>query len=78
MMFFSEAVSRSRFPFPLILRGRQRRRIILSLSKDRRARGNARRAGPRSFEASLRSAPQDEGGALQSVKIGTYGDRRRA
>ncbi|GEM_PF-6205523 len=80
MMFCNHVIAQSRFPFSLILRSRQRRRIILSLSKDRRA-GKKRTAhlpSPSSFEASLRSAPQDDGEALQSVKIETYGVRRRA
>jgi len=76
MMFFNETVSRSGFPFPLIPRSRQRRRIILSLSKDRRAREKHTARLPSSFEASLRSAPQDEGEALRSVKMATYGGRR--
>ncbi len=78
MMFCNHVIAQSRFPFSLILRSRQRRRIILSLSKDRRV-GKKRTAHlPSSFEAWLRSAPQDDGEALQSVKIGTYGVRRRA
>ncbi len=78
MMFCNHVIAQSRFSFSLILRSRQRRRNILSLSKDRRVREKRTARLPSSFEASLRSAPQDEGEALRSVQIGTYGVRRRA
>jgi hypothetical protein len=77
MMFYNPVIAQSRFSFSLILRSHQRRRNILSLSKDRWAKGNAQcLRSP--FEASLRSASQDEGEALWPVTIGTYGVRRRA